>query len=162
VLMMGAGIDALTVRNIDLRAKKRFRELAFLGTGLKWGLSAPSPPFVVRVDGREYTATFFVASNSRYYAGRLGLTPEADLTDGLLDLLIFTGTSRSSLAAFWLGVPSGLHLRNPNVVYVRAEKAELIALDEKEAVWFQTDGELAGKLPATVKIDAHALEVLVP
>ena len=162
VLMMGAGVDALTVANIDPRTKKRFRELAFLGTGLKVGLATPPPAFVVRTGGREYTATFFVASNSRYYAGHLGLTPEADLTDGVLDLLVFTGTTRSSLATFWLEVPSRLHLRNSNVIYLRGEQAELIPLEEKETIWFQTDGELAGKLPATVEIDAHALEVLVP
>jgi YegS/Rv2252/BmrU family lipid kinase len=162
VLMMGAGIDALTVRNVDPRAKRRFRELAFFGTGLKTGFAAQPPAFVVRAGGNEYTATFFVAGNTRYYAGRLGITPTADPTDGVLDLLIFTGTTRSSLAVFWLGVPSGLHLRNPNVTYLRAERAELIPLDDKEIVWLQTDGELAGRLPATVKIDAHALEVLVP
>ena len=93
VLMTGAGIDALTVRNIDPRAKKRFKELAFVGTGLRYGLAADPPAFVVRTEGEEYTATFFVASNCRYYAGHLGVTPDADPTDGLLDLLIFTGTT---------------------------------------------------------------------
>ena len=160
--MMGAGVDALTVRNIDLRTKRRFKELAFVGTGLKFGLATPPPAFIVRTGGKEYTATFFVAGNSRYYAAHLGITPAADPTDGVLDLLIFTGTTRASLAVFWLEVPSGLHLRSPNVVYVRAQQAELIPLGDKETVWFQTDGELAGRLPATVKIDAHALEVLVP
>jgi diacylglycerol kinase (ATP) len=160
--MVGAGVDALTVRNIDPRAKRRYKELAFVGTGLKSGLAAHPPAFLVRADGHEYQATFFVAGNSRYYAGHLGMTPHADPTDGVLDLLLFTGTTRSSLAAFWLGVPSGLHLRNPNVTYLRSQRAELIPLDNKETIWFQTDGELAGRLPATVEIDAHALEVLVP
>jgi len=162
VLMTGAGIDALTVRNIDPRQKKRFKELAFVGTGLRFGLAADPPAFVVRTEGEEYTATYFVASNCRYFSGHLGVTPDADPTDGLLDLLIFTGTTRSSLAVFWLGVPSGLHLHSPNVKHLRATRAELIPLSDKETVYFQTDGELAGKLPATVKIDAHALEVVVP
>ena len=35
LLMMGAGVDALTVRNIDPQAKKRFRELAFVSTGMR-------------------------------------------------------------------------------------------------------------------------------
>ena len=162
VLMMGAGIDALTVRNIDPRAKKRFRELAFLATGLKAGLAVPPPVFLVRANGEEHQATFFVAGNSRHYAGRLGITPSADPTDGVLDLLIFTGTSRASLAVFWMGVPGGLHLRNPNVVYLRAERAELAPIEGNDEVWYQTDGELAGRLPATVEIDPHALNVLVP
>ena len=162
ILMTGAGIDALTVRNIDPRQKKRFKELAFVGTGLRWGLASDPPAFVVRSEGQEFTATYFVASNCRYIAGHVGLTPDADPTDGLLDLLIFTGTTRSSLAVFWLGVPSGLHLRSPNVIHLRTKRAELIPLQDGETVYFQTDGELAGKLPATVKIDAHALEVVVP
>ncbi|MBN1320259.1 MAG: diacylglycerol kinase family lipid kinase [Thermoleophilia bacterium] len=162
VLMVGAGVDALTVRNIDLRAKRRYKELAFVSTGLRSGWAAPPPVFLTRVDGREYRTTFFVAGNSRYYAARLGMTPQADPTDGLLDLVLFTGTTRSSLTVFWLGVPSGLHLHNPNVTYLRARQAELLPLDDKEPIWFQTDGELAGRLPATVEIDAHALEVLVP
>jgi len=161
-LMVGAGIDALTVRNIDLRAKRHFKELAFVGTGLKAGLADQPPGFLVRVDEQEYLATFFVAGNSRYYAGRFGVTPAADPTDGVLDLLLFTGTTRASLAVFWLGVPSGLHLRNPHVICLRAERAELAPIDDQDVVWFQTDGELAGRLPAIVEIEPHALDVLVP
>jgi diacylglycerol kinase (ATP) len=162
VLMTGAGVDALTVRNIDPQAKKRYKELAFVSTGLKSGLAEHPPAFLARVDGREYRTTFFVAGNCRYYAGRLGITPAADPTDGVLDMVLFTGTTRSSLAVFWLEALSGLHLRNPNVTYLHATSAELVPLDDEEAIWFQTDGELAGRLPATVEIDPHALEVLVP
>jgi diacylglycerol kinase (ATP) len=162
VLMMGAGVDALTVRNIDLRAKRRYKELAFLTTGLKAGLAESPHIFVVRACGEEYRATFFVAGNSHYYGGRFGVTPGADPTDGLLDLLIFTGTTRPSLAVFWMGVPSGLHLRNSNVIYLRAERAELAPTADDHVVWYQTDGELAGRLPAVVEIDPHALDVLVP
>lgn len=161
-LMMGAGVDALTVRNVDLRAKKYFKELAFVGTGLKYGLAVPPPAFLVRADGRDYEATFFVAGNSRYYAAHIAITPDADNTDGLLDLVVFTGTTRSSLSVFWLEVLSGLHVRNAHVTCVRTQQAELLPLSDGQTIWFQTDGELAGRLPATVKIDAHALEVLVP
>jgi diacylglycerol kinase (ATP) len=162
VLMTGAGIDALTVRNIDLRAKKRFRELAFVGTGLKTGFVERPPAFLVRANGEEHRATFFVAGNSRYYGGRFGITPSADPTDGVLDLLLFTGTTRSSLAVFWMEVPSGLHLRNRHVTYLRGQRADLAPCEDKDVIWYQTDGELAGRLPAVVEIDPHALNVFVP
>ena len=116
--MMGAGIDALTVRNIDPRAKNASKSWRSSAPGSS-RVSAEAPFFLVRADGREYHATFFVAGNSRYYAAHVSIAPSADPTDGLLDLLLFTGTTRSSLAAFWLGVPSGLHLRNPNVMPCR-------------------------------------------
>jgi len=170
-LMLGAGIDALTVRNLDLQAKRRFRELAFIATGLAKGFASKPPAFLLRSEGRECRATFAVAGNCRLYANRLSLTPRADPTDGLLDLLVFTGGSRAALAAFWLGTPSGLHLHHPQVTYFRSKHAELVPLPEPEPgrssgqtqpVWFQTDGELAGTLPVTVEIEPRALKVLVP
>jgi len=162
VLMTGAGIDALTVRNVDPRSKKRLKELAFVGTGLKHGLAEKPPFFLVRAEGRDYPATFCVASNCRYYAAHLSITPSADPTDGVLDVMLFTGTTRSSLTAFWLGVPSGLHLRNPHVIHLRTKQAEIVPFAGSEAIWFQTDGELAGELPVTVQVMPRALEVLVP
>jgi diacylglycerol kinase (ATP) len=162
LLMMGAGIDALTVRNLDPQAKRRFHELAFVGTGVKMGLAEQPPVFKVNACGTEFRTTFFVAGNSRYYGGRFGITPAADFTDGLLDLLIFTGTTRASLAAFWLEVPSGLHLRNRHVVYLHADRADVTPLERDPPVWFQTDGELAGSLPASVEIEPGALDILVP
>jgi diacylglycerol kinase (ATP) len=162
LLMMGAGIDALTVRSIDPEAKRRFKELAFVGTGVRIGFSHRAPVFTVRANGEEYPATFFVAGNSRYYGGRFGITTMADPTDGVLDLVLYTGTGRSGLAGFWLGVPSGLHLRAKHTLYLHAERAEVLAPESGETVWFQTDGELAGRLPAVVEIDPHAIEVLVP
>jgi diacylglycerol kinase (ATP) len=162
LLMMGAGIDALTVRDIDPMAKRRFKELAFLSTGLKLGMTQRHPMFTVRANGEEYRATFFVAGNSRYYGGRFGITTMADPTDGVLDLVLYTGTGRPGLAGFWLGVPTGLHVRSKHVLYLHAQKAEVLAPENGDTVFFQTDGELAGRLPATVEIDPHAIEVLVP
>lgn len=162
VLMAGAGIDALTVRHVDPRAKRRYREVAFVAAGLRYGFAERQPVFVVRANGREHHATFVIAANSRYYAGRLSIARAADPTDGLLDLVVFTGTDRPGLAVFWLGIPSGLHLRGRNVEYIRASEADLVPLDDRDTIWLQTDGEPAGRLPAKVKVRPRALEVLVP
>ncbi len=162
VLMTGAGIDAVTIRNLDPRLKRRLRSLAFVGAGLTKGLSHPHPEFLVTVDGTSHRATFMVASNFRYFAAHLTMTPAADPTDGLLDIVLFSGTSKQSILGFWAMVPSGLHLRGENVTCLRAERAELTLLEGSEPVWFQTDGEVAGELPATVEIEPRAIEVLVP
>jgi len=162
VLMAGAGIDALTVRHVDPRAKRRYRELAFVASGLRYGFAERQPVFLVRANGREHHATFVIAANSRYYAGRLSIARAADPTDGLLDLVLFTGTDRPRLAVFWLGIPSGLHLRGRHVEYIHASEADLIPIDDSDTIWLQTDGEPAGRLPAKVKVRPHALEVLVP
>jgi diacylglycerol kinase (ATP) len=162
VLMMGAGIDAMTVRYVDPVSKRRLRKLAFVSTGVRLGFTRSHAPFLVTTENAEHVAIFAVVSNSRYYGGRFGVTPMADPTDGVLDAVLFTARGRASLALFWLGVPSGLHLKHPNMVYLRTRRVEMRPLKEDDTVWFQTDGELAGRLPAVVEIEQQALRVLVP
>jgi YegS/Rv2252/BmrU family lipid kinase len=162
VLMTGAGIDALTIQHLDPRLKKRLRSLAFVGTGLTEGLSHQQPEFVVTIDGAQYRATFFVASNFRYYAGHLAMAPKADPADGLLDMMLFHGTTKQSLLTFWWRLLARTHVRWRNVTCVQAARAELSPLSEEEPVWLQADGEIVGKLPAVVEIEPAAIEVLVP
>ncbi len=120
VLMMGAGIDALTVRNIDLQAKRRFKELAFVGTGLKTGLR--TEPGLLGARQRRGVPRHVLGRGQQPLLRRpLRHHPMADPTDGVLDLVLFTGWTARGLAAFWLGVPTGLHLRGKNVIYLHAE-----------------------------------------
>lgn len=161
-LMLGAGIDAMTVRELDPIAKRRFGRLAFVSTGVLSRIRHPQPDFEVDVDGHSFRATFAVVGNSRFYGGRFGVTTEADPTDGVFDVLVYHGQSFAADAFFWMGVPLELHLGHPGVTYLRGEKVTLRPLDTDDIVWFQTDGELAGALPATAFIEQRALQVFVP
>jgi diacylglycerol kinase (ATP) len=162
VLMTGAGIDAVTIRNIDLRLKRRLRSLAFVGTGLTKGLAHPHPQFLVTTDDTAHRATFAVAGNFRYYAAHVTMTPHADPTDGLLDILLFHGTTKRSILAFWAAVAFRLHERSRNVTCLRTQRAELSLLDNDQPIWLQADGEVVGRLPATVEIEPAAVQVIVP
>jgi YegS/Rv2252/BmrU family lipid kinase len=161
LLMTGAGLDALTIRRLDPRAKRRFREAAFVWEGLRTFLEEDQPEFPLAVDGHELSARFAVVGNCRYYGGRFGVTTRADPADGLLDVLVFRGKGLLTNLSFWLGVPWGGHLRHPQVTYLRGQRVELGPPDQGE-VWFQTDGELAGRLPAVVTVRPAALKVFVP
>lgn len=161
ILMVGVGLDALTIRELDPTAKRRFRELAFVWTGLRSYLRHPPVEFSLRVDGDPHTATYVVVGNCRYYGGRFGVTTRADPTDGVFDILLYKDRNFASTAVFWAGVPLGLHVRHPDVTYLRGRHVILEAPDEG-VVWFQTDGELAGRLPAVVDIEQQALRVFVP
>jgi lipid kinase, YegS/Rv2252/BmrU family len=161
-LMLGAGIDAMTVHELDPLAKRRFGRLAFVSTGVLSRIRYPQPDFEVDVDGHTFPATFAVVGNSRFYGGRFGVTTEADPTDGVFDVLVYYGQSVAADALFWMGVPLELHLGHPGVTYLRGAKVTLRPLEPDDVVWFQTDGELAGTLPATAVIEQRALQVFVP
>lgn len=180
VLMAGAGLDALTIRELGPEAKRRFKHLAFVAGGLRSYHRHHARRFPVMVDGEPHEATFAVVGNSRFYGGRFGLTPNANPADGLLDVLLFKGESTLSTVTFWLGTPFHQHLHHPRVTYLRG--AEIVlgepldnpgspsaspdsdsrAASELEPVWYQTDGEVAGSLPVRVGIEPQALEIFVP
>jgi diacylglycerol kinase (ATP) len=160
-LMAGAGLDALTIKELDLRAKQLFREAAFVVTGATALLRHPVPDFSVRVDGQAYTANFAVIGNSRYYGGRFGITSEADPADGLFDVLLFQDKAFGKYVLFWMGVPFGLHVRHPGSLYLKAKRVEMEPLHENDEIWYQTDGEVVGQLPAAAEIEEGALNVLV-
>ena len=163
LLMAGAGVDALTIRELDSSAKRYFRELAFVWTGVRAFVRHRPPAFKVTVDGLETRATFAVLGNFRSYAGRwFGISSHADPTDGLLDAVLFDGSGWLTNATFWMEVPMKLHLRRTDVTYVRGTRFELDLLDADDEVWLQTDGEIVGRLPMRVEVRPRALSIFVP
>ena len=119
-LHAGAGLDALTVREVRGDAKRRFRELAFVAAGLSAIRHHPQPPFRVIVDGRKHYATFCVVANCGAYAGRrLRIAPEADPADGVFDVVLFRGWGFADTAAFWLGLTTGTHPYHPGTETIR-------------------------------------------
>ena len=161
VLMAGVGIDALTIKELDVGLKNRFRRAAFVWTGVKAFLRNPSPLLQVEIGEKRHEANLVVAGNCRYYGGRFGITTRAVPNDGLLDVLMFEGRGFLRNAAFWLGTPLGLHVRHPGTSYVQERSLSIRADDANGPVWFHTDGELAGRLPVEIEIKENALRVLV-
>ncbi len=160
ILMMGAGIDALAIRELDARTKRRFKEAAFISSGLRAYARNPMPDFEVQVDGRATVGNFAVVANCRYYGGRFGVAKWADPTDGLFDVLVYEGRGFFRDALFWASMPLEWHIHHPGVTYLQGARVDFRLVVDDAIVWYQTDGELAGRLPVSVQIEQGALQVL--
>jgi YegS/Rv2252/BmrU family lipid kinase len=117
--------------------------------------------FTVVLDGdrREFSGYTVAAANSRAYGGGMFLAPEAELDDGLLDVVFIAEVGK---LRFLLNLPKvfkGRHLSNPEVSVMRAAEVELSA-DRPFAVY--ADGDQLTDLPARVRLLPQALEVIVP
>jgi diacylglycerol kinase (ATP) len=162
ILHVGAGIDALTVREIKPKAKRRFREAAFVATGVQAYLRYPQPLFRVVVDGEEWRARFAVVANFAAYAGRhLHMASHADPQDGTFDVVLYQGASFARSAAFWMGMPFGLHTHHPDAATARGREVVMEPLEDGDVVWLQTDGEPAGRLPGVARVEPGVLDVFV-
>lgn len=117
--------------------------------------------FELALDGeRQELFGYSVAvANSRAYGGGMFIAPDAELDDGLLDVVT---TAQVSKLRFLKGLPKvfdGEHIHNHEVNVSRAAEVRIEA-DRPFAVY--ADGDHLADLPATVKLLPRALRVVVP
>jgi YegS/Rv2252/BmrU family lipid kinase len=161
-LMAGVGMDAAVVASMHPAMKKALKEAAFAVQGVGTYLTHDDPLFRVTARERTVEGYFAVFGNSSNYGGAFGITPLADMRDGLLDVCVLKDKSFLGTAWYWLAALINSHVNHPKVAYFRTEAARVSAVDPGQEVLVQTDGEVAGKLPLECRVVPRALRVVVP
>ncbi len=161
-LMAGIGMDARTVAGVNPLLKKTLREAAFAVQGAMSYFTHDEPLFRVECAERTEEGYFAVFGNASNYGGGFGITPYADMRDGLLDVCVLKDKSFLGTAWYWLAALINSHVNHPKVAYFRSEAAQVSAVDPTQEVLVQTDGEVAGKLPLECRVVPRALRVIVP
>lgn len=117
--------------------------------------------FEVDVDGvvRAFTGYNVACANGSAYGGGMYLAPDAQLDDGLFDVVTVTGVSKTRFVAQLPKVFRGTHVRNPEVEVRRGREVRISA--DRPFVLY-ADGDPIGELPATVRTVPGAVRMLVP
>lgn len=120
-------------------------------------------PIRVKIKSEEYTneeeILLFLISNSSSIGGFKKLAPEADIMDGLLDVVVIKKSAVADLANIFLNVLTGGHINHPNVIYFKT-KSIYVEADVKVSI--DIDGEYGGVLPANFQVIPRGLEIFVP
>ncbi len=95
--------------------------------------------------------------NGRFFGGGMKITPQAMLTDGLLDVTILPDLSKPRLLMSLPKVYSGRHLEIKGVKYARGKK---ISIKSPEPALLEMDGEIPGRTPVDVEVLPLALQIL--
>jgi diacylglycerol kinase (ATP) len=161
-LMAGVGMDAAVVASLNPAMKKALKEAAFAVQGLGTYLTHEDPLFRVTTEERLVEGYFAVLGNSSNYGGAFGITPLADMRDGLLDVCVLKDKSLISTIWYWTAALVNAHIKHPKVEYFRTERALIETVEEDKEVLVQTDGEVAGRLPMECRIVPRGLRVVVP
>ena len=110
-LMAGAGVDAAVIAGMNPVMKKALKEAAFAIQGVATALTGDFPLIRVETGGRCIDGYFVVIGNSSNYGGAFGITPDADMRDGLLDVCVLTDKSFMQMSCYWLAALVSSHLR---------------------------------------------------
>jgi YegS/Rv2252/BmrU family lipid kinase len=161
-LMAGIGMDARVVASVNPLLKKTLKEAAFAVQGAVSYFTHEEPLLRVECEEQTVEGYFAVFGNASNYGGAFGITPFADMRDGLLDVCVLKDKSFLGTAWYWLAALINSHINHPKVAYFRTEAAQVSAVEPDKEVLVQTDGEVAGKLPLECRVVPRALRVIVP
>ncbi|MHB1131438.1 MAG: diacylglycerol/lipid kinase family protein [Chloroflexota bacterium] len=161
LLMAGVGFDAEVTRQTDKQTKRRFGRLAYLIAGVKVALGIVGHRVEINLDGvpRGARALMVVIGNSRNYGGQVSLTSDARLDDGLLDVVVFKGTSVLHAAWYALSVLLRRHRQDQGVEYYRAKR---LVISSVTPLPVQVDGDVIGETPMSFQVRPLALKVVMP
>ena len=115
----------------------------------------------VTVDGRliERTVQSVVVANGRYFGGGMRIAPDAELDDGVFDVVIVEAAGRLRTVR---GVPSlyrGTHVRRAEVEVCRARQVRVE--HGRTPLLFDVEGEQVGQTGATVTCLPGAIRLCV-
>ena len=156
----GMGFDAEIVKATTQKYKTLNATVSYLAGLLSSLLFYKNKTVTLNVDGeaiQEKVCTVLV-SNGKYGGGGMFAAPEADISDGLLDVLIIGDLSKPDLLWSLPRVYRGTHLTHPKVTLKKVREIEIRSGD---SVSLQADGELLGGLPARFYVLPSLLNVVL-
>lgn len=116
----------------------------------------------IQANGRKTTVdncSLVSVANGRYFGSGMQIAPQAELDDGLFDLITIKDLSTLFFMLNGFRVYQGTHLELSNVTSTRQSEVVIDTLSS-DAVYVETDGELFAQLPARFTICHKVLPVV--
>jgi diacylglycerol kinase (ATP) len=162
MVMAGAGLDALMIRDADGSLKERLGRAAYILTGAK-NIATPPVSTRVRLNGDKWfagKATCVLVGNVGKLMGNIAAFPDAEPDDGLLEIGIVTAKGRWQWSKTLARTAAGKAATSPFVETARGTKFDVRFA---KAIPYELDG---GDRKATkrlkIRIQPAAITVCVP
>ncbi len=156
-LMAGVGFDGKAVFELKNSIKKIWGKGAYILSGINVFLHYNPPRFEIKTPKGTFTGYTAVVGNARCYGGYFKVTPEARITEPLLDVCLLKSISRGALLRFVSGVMKKKHLNFEDVFYGKFSELEITS---DETVHVQIDGDYFGTLPVKIDVVKDAVSLI--
>lgn len=102
----------------------------------------------------QISSNLIVVANGKFAGGGMMLAPDAELDDGLLDVIVTDEATRWDVIKELPRIQRGGHLRNPKVT---ARRAREVSINSEEPMAVDLDGETVGYTPANITLIPKAI-----
>ena len=158
---LGVGFDAQVA--LEANAIRWLKGNAVYGVALAkiLLLKHSRPRVTVRHDGEELQTdiTLLTVNNGRVEGGAFVMAPDAEIDDGLFDVVLAQGMGRLGILGLLPQVLKGQHMHHPKVIKFRTAK---LTVESDEPLPVHADGELHYTGPTKLEIEVlpKKLEVI--
>ena len=137
---IGIGFDVKIVEDLSIYSVVPGK-IGYLSTALKHIFSYKAMPLDLLNGHHDFTskAIMLTVANGQYYGGTFHIAPQADPTDGLLDVILIEDVPTLRRLSMVPRVIAGTHLTAPNVKHILASELKITA---SSALTTQIEGEL--------------------
>ena len=158
VQLAGIGLDDQAVMETSSDLKRTIGPFSYL-ISLAQIIGRKPPSLLVEYEGGKLEGSFVIIGNGRYYGGPFQIFKNAQIDDGLLDVIVCKNMSLIDLIRYLHGGLFGTHIQLPDVEYVQTAR---VTVSREQEVPVEVDGEVIGNLPVTFGFASHKLQVLAP
>jgi len=156
--VISCGFDSEATRRAN--ATKLIRgHLVYAWAALRTLATWKPVELTVTVDGapRSFRGFTVAVGNSGHYGGGMKVCPDAQMDDGLLDVVTVSHAGRSYFVRQLPKLFAGTHVDG---AIVQAQQGREVTLDSASTVELYADGEPAGTVPCIIRVVPAALRVL--
>jgi diacylglycerol kinase (ATP) len=152
----GVGLDALGFLAVEIAGRRGWwRALRAVWRGLRMRRT----PMRITIDDRTYRAgsPAVTVSNGPYHGLGFAISPDADPSDGVLDVAVFTGMSRFDVLRHFLAVARHRPRREARMSGYRGRR--VVIEGRRRVLPVHADGAIIGATPVTFEVRAAALRI---
>jgi len=164
LLRIGIGLEADMMKSADQEIKNRFGMLAYAFSALNEMRSLTPTNFRVRVDGELHEVegiSCMIANSGNVAIGGLTLSNKIDISDGLLDAVVFRSADLAAMISVTAAVmsPNSEATDSPQLEHYQGREI-IVEADPPQTI--SIDGEVIEPVTLTASILPGAVNVIVP
>ncbi|MGE3768106.1 MAG: diacylglycerol kinase family protein [Kofleriaceae bacterium] len=159
------GLSGVVDRLVNDSKKRLGGKMAFAWASIKATFQYTNQRVQLVFDGTdrvESTIYNVAVANGRFFGGGMKVAPNAELDDGMFDVVAFGDMGLGEALKLSRKIYDGAHLSMDKVTSRRARTVYAEPIDSNAVVELDVDGEAPGKLPAQFELVPQALWVATP
>ncbi len=155
------GVSGLVDQEVNTTTKALGGKVSFMLGSLKALAKYKDRIVTFSVDGgppEQAAVTTLAVANGQYFGGGMKVAPNADVSDGIFEVTVWSGYGLTDFVVKSAGVYSGAHLKWRGTRTLRCK--ELVATSDED-VLIDCDGEQPGRLPCKMTVLPSAIRLKV-